>query len=232
MMNSPCTVPELDAALATLQLEKSPGPDKITNEMLLHLGPAAKKKLLQLIDDSWKTRSVPQIWKEAVMVPVHRKGKDKTTAYSHRPISFTHCMGKLTERPIDTRFMQHLETKQLIKPEQAACRQGRSTEAQITFLTQEIEDVFQEKKHTLAVWTDTEKALDRVWKDGLKLKLRHCGVAGRMYKWIGQYLKNRRARVQIQHHQSRVHELKQGIPQRRGGGGGGWDYHQLSFLYL
>ena len=76
IMNSPFTVAELDTTLDTLQLKKSSSPDKITNEMLLHLGPAAKKKLLQLINDSRRTGTVPQIWKEATMVPVYKKGKD------------------------------------------------------------------------------------------------------------------------------------------------------------
>ena len=79
-MYSPYTVAELDAALATLQLKKFPGPYKITNEMLLHCGPAAKKTVLQLINGSWRTGTVIQIWKEAIMVPVHEQGKDKTKA--------------------------------------------------------------------------------------------------------------------------------------------------------
>ncbi|PVD34162.1 hypothetical protein C0Q70_05425 [Pomacea canaliculata] len=40
-----------------------------------------------------------------------------------------------------------------------------------------------------------EKAFDKVWKDGLRLKLQKCGVTGCMYQWISQYLKNRKARV-------------------------------------
>ena len=74
--------------------------------------------------------------------------------------------------------------------EQAAFRQDRSTKDQI-IISQAIEDAFQDKKHTLAVWTDLEKAFDKVWKGVLKLKLRQCGVAGRMFKWIGQYMHNR-----------------------------------------
>ena len=54
------------------------------------------------------------------------------------------------------------------------------------------------------------KGFDKVWKDGLKLKQRLWGVIGCIYKWIDRYLKNRRVRVQIQHPQSRPHDLKQG----------------------
>ena len=117
------------------------------------------------------------------------------------------------ERLINTRLMWHLEDKKHITPEQTAFRQDRSTEDQITYIAQAIEDVFQDKKHTLAVWIDLEKAFDKVWTEGLKLKLHQCGVAGRMYKWIEQYMHNRKAKVQIKQHLSKKRTLRQGVPQ-------------------
>ena len=138
-------IKELQDALSTLKLTKAPGPDKITNEMLLHLGPFSKKKLLQLFNDRWRTGTVPQAWREAVMIHVHKKSKDKSKAESYRPISLTRCVGKLMERLINTRLMWHLEDKKHITPEQAALRQDRSTEDQITYISQAIEDAFQNK---------------------------------------------------------------------------------------
>ena len=212
-MNSPYNMEELKTALSCLSLKKAPGPDQITNEMLMNMGPQAKKKLLQLINDSWRTGIVPEIWKEATILPIHKKGKDKKKATSYRPISLTSCVGKLMERLINNRLTWHLENKGHINTEQAAFRQNRSTEDQVTYLTQAIEDSFQEKKHTLAVWVDLEKAFDKVWKDGLRLKLRKCGIDGRMFKWIDQFLKKRKARVKVKHHKSRIKELKHGVPQ-------------------
>ena len=104
--------------------------------------------------------------------------------------------------------MLHLEDKQQIIPER-----DRSTEGHITFIYQAIEDAFQDKKQTLAIWINLEKAFDKVWREGLKLKLRHCGIAGRMYRWIGQYLHNRKAKVQVKQHFSKKKTLKQGVPQ-------------------
>ena len=86
------------------------------------------------------------------------------------------------ERLINTRLMWHLEDKKHTTSEQAAFRQNRFAEDQFTYLSYGIEDAFQDKKHTLAVWIDPEKAFDNAWKEGLKLKLRQCGVAGQMYK--------------------------------------------------
>ena len=43
-MNSPFVTKELEDNLTMLKLKKAPGPDNITNEMLLHLAPAARRK--------------------------------------------------------------------------------------------------------------------------------------------------------------------------------------------
>lgn len=212
-MNSPFTRQELEEAMASLKLKKSPGPDKIHNEMLIHLGPKAQKKLLQIFNDSWRSGLTPQTWKVATMIPVYKKGKDKTKAVSYRPISLLSCIGKLMERLVNNRLVWYLEEKKLISPEQAAFRTDRSTEDQVTYVSQAIEDSFQNKENTITVWVDLEKAFDKVWKEGLKLKMKQIGVAGKMYKWICQHLHNRTARTQVGKFYSRKRILEQGVPQ-------------------
>nr|KAG5698628.1 hypothetical protein BaRGS_003142 [Batillaria attramentaria] len=213
IMTEPFTENELEEGLKQLQKEKSPGPDCITNEHLQHLGLAARKVLLKIFNVSWTNASVPQTWRDATMIPIHKKGKDKTKADSYRPISLTSCVGKLMERLINSRLTWYLEKKEIISDRQAGFRHHRSTEDQVTYVAQKLEDALQDKKHTLAVWIDLEKAYDKVWKDGLKLKLRQHGISGHMYNWISQFLTNRTARVRNQRHQSRKKILKQGVPQ-------------------
>ena len=212
-VNKDFSLQELNDALESLKNNKSPGPDKITNEMLQHLGPIAKAKLLEIYNNSWKKGQVPQIWKEANMMPVHKPGKKRNEASSYRPISLTSCIGKTMERMINTRLSWYLESNNIITPEQAGFRQHHSTEDQVTYIAQKIEDGFQDKRHTLTVWLDMEKAFDKVWKDGLRLKLRQCGVSGHMYQWISQFLTNRRARVHVNGAYSRKKVLKEGVPQ-------------------
>ena len=45
-------------------------------------------------------------------------------------------------------------------PEQAGFRQFRATEDQTTYLAQEIEDAFQEKKVIRVAWIDLQRAAD------------------------------------------------------------------------
>ena len=153
---------ELEQAMSSLKKKKSPGKDGITNEMLIGLGTAAKMKLLAVLNCSWKKGIVPQAWKDAILIPVQKKGKDPTELNAYRPISLLSCVGKLMERIINNRLMGHLEEKNILTPQQAGFRKYRSTEDQITYIAQEIEDAFQAKKHTLVVWVDLEKAFDKV----------------------------------------------------------------------
>ena len=114
---------------------------------------------------------------------------------------------------INTRLVWHLEKNNIITPEQAGFRQHHSTEDQVAYIAQKIEDGFQDKQHTLTVWIDMEKAFDKVWKDGLRLKLHKSGVTGRMYQWISQYLNNRKARVHVNGSYNRKKTLREGVPQ-------------------
>ena len=213
VMKDPFTEKELEDGIRQLKNEKSPGPDHITNELLKHLGPYARKVLLKIFNASWNNASVPQSWRDATMIPIPKIGKDKSKADSYRPISLTSCVGKLLERLINTRLTWYLEKEQIISTRQAGFRHHRSTEDQVAYLAQKIEDAFQDKKHTIAVWLDLEKAYDRVWKEGLKLKLHQYGITGHMYNWICQYLKNRKARVQNRRHKSRKKTIQEGVPQ-------------------
>ena len=194
-------------------MKKSPGPDQVTNEMLVNLGNGMKRKLLQLFNTSWRSGRIPQAWKEANMTPIHKQGKSKDKAESYRPISLLSCLCKTMERMVNTRLTWYLENNNILIEEQAGFRKGRCTEDQITLISQSIEDGFQEKKNTVAVWIDMEKAFDRVWKKGLSYKLQKYGITGKMHQWITEYLRKRKARVKIQEHLSRCHTLKEGVPQ-------------------
>ena len=69
--------------------------------------------------------------------------------------------------------------------------ENRSTEDQLALIAQEIENAFQEKKKVVAVFFDLTKAFDKVWREGLLLKVLQSRVSGRMYKWIRCFLQDR-----------------------------------------
>ena len=212
-MTKDITASELQQALRQLKKKKSPGPDGITNEMLTNLGTTAQSKLLEIFNLSWREGKLPQLWREAIMIPILKRGKNKSKAASYRPISLTSCVCKLMERIINKRMQWHFEQESVIIPEQAGFQKFRSTEDQVTYLSQVIEDAFQAQKVVLATFIDLQKAFDKVWKDGLLVKLLRSGISGNLYRWTKAYLHNRRARVSVDGKKSKKVLLKQGVPQ-------------------
>ena len=65
----------------------------------------------------------------------------------------------------------------------------------------------------MAVFFDLSKAFDKVWKEGLLLKLLRAGVHGKMCKWLSDFLFNRTARVKVDGMISRQVKLREGVPQ-------------------
>nr|KAG5694925.1 hypothetical protein BaRGS_025086 [Batillaria attramentaria] len=91
-----------------------------------------------------------------------KRKKDPAKKTSYRPISLLSCLGKTLERMINKRLMWHLESNNLITKEQTAFRKNRSTEDQLVYLAQSIENAFQEKKKVVATFIDLSKAFDKV----------------------------------------------------------------------
>ena len=60
-MTLPLSLQELNTAIKKLKKKKSPGPDGITNEMIIHLDTTARLKLLEIFNLSWEEGRVPQM---------------------------------------------------------------------------------------------------------------------------------------------------------------------------
>ena len=207
------TMTELNDAIKRLKNKKAPGKDGVCNEMIKHLGPTARKKLLELFNLSWKTGVFPSAWKEAIVIPILKKEKDPKKKTSYRPVSLLSSLGKTLERMVNKRLMWHLEINNVTTKEQTAFRKNRNTEDQLIYLSQSVENAFQEKKKVIATFLDLSKAFDKVWKEGLLLKLLTSGIAGRMFNWIKSFLCHRTARVKLDGNLSYTVKIREGVPQ-------------------
>ena len=133
-MTDPFSMMELKDDLKKLKTWKAPGPDGTTGEMLKHLGACSRAVLLKIFNHSWMKGVVPAVWKEAVIIPVPKKGKDKKNPRSYRPISLLKCVGELLERMVNQRLISHLESNSVLSLTSTGYRKFRSTEDQLAYL--------------------------------------------------------------------------------------------------
>ena len=207
------TEAELTFALNKLKGRKSPGPDKVHNEMLKHLGTYGRKTLLLLINLTWNNSKIPKTWRNAHIVPIHKSGKDPKEAQSYRPISLTSCLGKVGERMVNRRLYWWLESSGLLTEAQSGFRAANRTEDQLFRLVQSIQDGFQQGTATTAVFVDFQQAYDRVWRKGLLLKMQRLGVKGKMYNWIKDFLTERTMQTKVDDSISEKKVQEEGLPQ-------------------
>ena len=105
---------EVELAIRQLKCKKAPGPDGVTNDMIKNFGLLTKRTLLKLFNESWKTGTVPAMWKKATIIPIHKKGKHKNNPNSYQPISLLSCLGKLLEKVINRRLLSFLEDNNVL----------------------------------------------------------------------------------------------------------------------
>ena len=226
---APFTPAELDYQLREAKLKKAPGPDGVTNEMLRHLGPQAKEELLQAINLSWKTGEVPREWRTATVVPIPKAGKNKRLLGSYRPIALTSTLGKLMERLILARLTPLVESRGLLPPEQVGFRAGRSVEDNIGRLIQEVQDGWQRpsvgrktaerrpdgttaQKYVLVAF-DFARAYDVVDHRLLRVSLIEQGLPLCLVRWVWQWLRDRRVKVEVNGTLSEERIFRAGLPQ-------------------
>ena len=138
---------------------------------------------------------------------MHKEGKDKKDPNSYRPTSLLSCLGKLLERVINRRLVSFMEERKILSPTQTGYRKHRSTEDQPAVIAQQIKSAFQEKKKGCLF--DLTKAFDKVWREGLLLKIFESGGSGRMYRWILCFLHDRSARIKLDGHFSRSVKMRE-----------------------
>ena len=186
----PFTEEELNTGIKSLKNGKAIGLDNISVEEIKHFGLKARKWLLQFFKNCLFQQKIPRTWRRTKVVALLKPGKYCSEPKSYRPISLLSHFYKLLERLFLNRIAPIIETH-LIE-EQAGFRPGKSTIGQLLNLTQHIEDGYQEKKITGAVFVDLTVAYDTVNHRLLLQKGFKITDDLHLVQFLGEMLRNRR----------------------------------------
>jgi len=77
---------EFGLAIDNQKSHKSPGIDQISAELIKAGGRTICLEIHKLITSIWKKGKLPEMWKESIIVPIHKKG-DKTDYNNYRGVS-------------------------------------------------------------------------------------------------------------------------------------------------
>ena len=164
-----------------------------------------------LFNLSYQTGQIPQEWKNANVVPIHKK-KDKANVENYRPISLTSLIMKIFEKCVRSKIYDICCNK--ITPYQHGFMPNKSCNTQMLDFTCDLGVNLNLKLQTDVVYFDFAKAFDSVNHDIILEKLKYnFGIDGQLLYFILNYLKDRQQRVVIDGEFSDWKPVQSGVPQ-------------------
>lgn len=155
----PIEAREVYEHIKLLKSGKSPGPDRISNEMLKHATPILLNHFTQLFNLILETETVPKQWCSSDIILLYKKGNPLDVG-NYRPISLMTSLYKLFASIILKRISSDINEAQPI--EQAGFRPGYSTTDHLQSLEQVIEKYKEFRRPLYIAFIDYSKAFDSI----------------------------------------------------------------------
>ena len=166
-------VDKVESILMKTKTNKSPGPDNLPNWILHDLAPYIAPPICSIFNCSVREGHVPDVWKQANVVPVPKVHPPKDITTDLRPISLTATLCKHLERIVGTWMMNSIKDK--LDQDQFGGMPGLSA------------------THVL----DYSKAYDHIDHNMVIQKLIDLGVPETITRLVETFLDNRQQRVKI-----------------------------------
>ena len=198
--------------LAKLDKSKSMGPDNIPPKVLAALSEndGFVKSVTELFNKCFNSCSIPQIWKTAKVIALHKKGS-KTDSSNYRPISLTCILCKVYEKLVRAHILIHVESK--ISTQQHGFTTGRSCLSNLLESLDSISDILADGDCVDIFYMDFQKAFDTVPHNRLRIKLESYGICNKTLDVVSDFLSDRSFRVCVGNEQSESYPVTSGVPQ-------------------
>ena len=138
---------ELKDAIRSLANGKAIGPDGVSVELFkitLNGYPALRRRLLDIVVRIWRGGVVPQQWKDAIIMVLHKK-KDRPECGNYRDILLVTHAGKILLKIIARRLSEYCERVGILPEEQTDFRPNRST-TDMMFVIRRLQELARKKR--------------------------------------------------------------------------------------
>ena len=190
---------------------KAMGPDKIHGQILKNCARTLSPALKILFNRSYTSGILPSEWKNALVVPVHKKGS-KGDVKNYRPISLTCLIAKIMERIVRDHIM--IKCDHLLDQRQHGFMPKKSCSTQMVDFCDSLSLSLNKNMRSDVIYFDFAKAFDSVNHDLILKKLKHYyKIDGLMLSFISNYLSGRQQSVVVNGSISTTLPVLSGVPQ-------------------
>ena len=202
---------EIYKLLKKVKPNKAPGPDGISGHILKHCSYSLGRPLSILFNKAYISGVLPDDWKTANVVPIHKKGH-KEDIENYRPVSLTSLVMKIFEKCIRVRIYNLCQDK--ISNFQHGFLPQKSCTTQLIEFSGALSFNLNSKWQTGVIYFDFAKAFDSVNHDVLLNKMKYkFGINGYLLNFLKHYLRGRKQRVTLDGSYSKFAHVDSGVPQ-------------------
>ena len=202
----------IEDLLSSRDPNKAAGPDGVESKILKECSKELAPLLGELFQQSMDTGEVPDRWKEANIIPIHKSGS-RAVMSNFRPVALTSVVSKVCEKIICISIMAFLTRNGLISQQQHGFVSGRSCQTNILLCLEKWTEMVDNGNSVDVAYFDYAKAFDKVSHRLLILKLSCYGIDGKLLKWLSNYLDDRKQRVLVGNAKSPWLEVVSGTTQ-------------------
>jgi len=206
------TVEELETSMKGMKNDKAPGEDGLVVELLREGGVELHEKVLELLNECWRRKEVPENWGKTIIIPIYKQKGDTGECKNYRGISIMDHIAKLYERVLERRLRESIEPQ--LGEEQYGYRKGRSTTDLMFALRQIGEKIYEYNRRAYVVFVDLRKAFDTVPRKRLWEVLEEgYGVSRGLCKALESMYKVTKCNVRTGYKNDRWFEVGKGVKQ-------------------
>lgn len=184
---------EVSRAIQKLKPKRSSGPDGIPPYIFKGCKEYIIQPLHYIFNLSLKTGTFPQAWKLSKITPLS-KTAEITEISNYRPIAQLSVPAKIFETVIHQQIYQ--QVKHLIANRQHGFMEGRSVSTNLATYIHDVSGLLQENGQVDAIYTDFQKAFDKVNHDLLLMKMENMGFSRKLLTFFKSYLMDRQQYVE------------------------------------
>lgn len=211
-MDMPFSFEELECSLSGLK-DTSPGIDGIPYSFISQATTNIKKYYLNLINAFFDLGVVPETWRNQIVLPILKPGKNPIDPNSRRPIALSSVLLKIMEHLIKNRIEWVLENNKLLARTQYGFRKGMSTIDNLSILVTDIHIAFKEKGYLVGAFLDISSAYDNVLLPILRRKMQQLNIPEKIVRMVCNLLMERSIFIKSQGNLCPPRKVWKGLPQ-------------------
>ena len=197
--------------LSSVDRHKACGPDNISGRIIRECADELAVPVTKLCNLSFRQSVVPDVWKRANIVPIHKKGS-RNSPVNYRSVSLMPIFSKVIERVVFTSLFKHV--RPVLSNKQHGFMPGRSCTSNLCTLLHEAWSNISAGSQTDVIYTDYSSAFQSVSHKLLLHKLQNSfQISYKAIYWLKSYLSDRKQRVVVKGKCSRWTDVRSGTPE-------------------